>query len=344
LATIADESNRGAILARQLVDLSRPTDPEPASVDLGEILSRAAIMLKKTAKAPVEIVADQARTSFFPEMPADQLEQLVIRFGLQVADEYEEPMSLHLLLRRFPDKSGESVHDARPALVYLVACHHGEAPDIDAYRPDTSPPLSRDGGGAVQSVVLSLLERHGGALDVLVNDQGYHAYCIALAAAHTPEVEKAPTEPDRLQLEGRRVLLARPAINSGVRIQGMLEELGATVIVTNNTVGALNQMVSEGPFAFVVLDQTLLGMDPAGMLDRFTQHNGGTGIVVLQPHGPRQQRPPRAGRIARPRNPTRHRTRYPTRYHTRTRPNIEYGAEYDREYRGENGERTLVFD
>ena len=236
VATIADEANRGAMVARQLVDLSRAPETVPDPVDLGDTVIRAATLLRKLIPEPWEVVADEARAEIFPNMPANQLEQLLIRFGLQLADEYDEPGSVHIHIRRPAAEPAHRKGDEFAGYIVMGVASPGASFEPESYTPDTAPALSRDGGGVVQSVALSFLERQGGQLTVLVREGGFHAFRIGLTALDERAAPLGEGE-ETLRLEGANALLVQPAIWSDGVTSALLEEIGASVTVVNNIVG-----------------------------------------------------------------------------------------------------------
>lgn len=286
LTTIADEANRGAILARQLVDLSRPLDAESPTADLGTILKRSASLLKKAIGFPGwQVVADVATVELYPEMPQSQLEQLFIRFGLQLTDEYDHAQTLHLLMRRPGTVPLGDVEPACDAVVLVVVSPLDHPPDLRSYQVDESPPLSRDGGGVIQSVVLSLLERHGGSLDILVNEAGYHAYRVCLTQRSDPDepADAGGPEDDVMEtLTGWSVLLARPATLRWSVTHLLLKDMGADIKHVNNVVAALHELEHGRRFHAVFIDESLLGMDPSGTLRKALRFQPEAAFVLLR--------------------------------------------------------------
>ena len=229
----------------------------------------------------LEVVADEARAEIFPNMPANQLEQLLIRFGLQLADEYDEPGSVHIHIRRPAAEPAHRKGDEFAGYIVMGVASPGASFEPESYTPDTAPALSRDGGGVVQSVALSFLERQGGQLTVLVREGGFHAFRIGLTALDERAAPLGEGE-ETLRLEGANALLVQPAIWSDGVTSALLEEIGASVTVVNNIVGGMDRLERRDTFGLVVIDELLLGMDPGAMIDRIRKRAPAISVIVLQ--------------------------------------------------------------
>lgn len=284
LATIGDEANRGAILARQLVDLSRPVEQSEPEESLRETVCRAVAALRTILPGGWEVVAREGEERMMPAMPARQLEQLLVRFSLQLAEEHEDPGTLNLVVDPVVTEADEAPDDA-PGLVHLLVTRPGRDPAPEALVPDPTPPLSRDGGGVIQSVALSLLERYGGGLDVMVDASGFHGFRVHLVPASLARHPGRELGPRPVDLGGWRVLLARPAIGMESETQQLLRELGAEVVRVNNVVAAYSQL-GDGPiFRAVFIDEVLLGVSPGASLARLLRLQPQAAVVLLRDAG-----------------------------------------------------------
>jgi hypothetical protein len=148
--------------------------------------------------------------------------------------------------------------------------------------PDPAPPLSRDGGGVIQSVMLALLERYGGALEVLIDPHGRQAYRVSLAPASRPASPSPQIDSREDDLVGWHILLVRPAIGLASETQYLLLAMGADVTRTNNIVGAYSRLGEGTPFQAVFIDEFLLGMDPEAALTRILRLQPEAAIVLVR--------------------------------------------------------------
>ena len=282
LTTIAEEANRGAILARQLVDLSRSEEYRDDDTDIGNTIQRSANMLKKALCDGWQVVADTVNTSICPPMPSNQLEQVVIRFGLQLADEYESPGTLHLLVRPPAEKHLQDVGADHDAVMFLVVTEASAAPSLEAYELDTAPPRSKDGGGAVQSVALSLLEHYGGSLDVLRHASAHRGYRIRLLRREVRPPSTDVNHVDAIRdIVGWRILLVQPVVHDRNEARDVLESLGANVTRVNNIVAAFSRLEKGERFHAILMEESLLGMNPLGAVRKVVRHQPEVPLVVM---------------------------------------------------------------
>jgi signal transduction histidine kinase len=281
LDTIVHEASRGGVLAQQLVDLTQNQRGEQVRAPLESTISRAAMILGRALPEGWGVTSDVTQGLGVPSMPEGQLEQLFIRFGLMLADEYEEPCVVHILARKVGD-GYLSIVDARyDAVVFLVAVPLAKELNLGGYVLDTRPPLSRDGGGVIQSVVLSILERHGGAMDVLANPGGYHGYRVSLPFLDEDEEGAKATGFLPPALQDWSVLLAQPATERHEETAVLVRGLGCETELTNNVVGVYSKFKQGGRYQVLIISGTLLGMDPAGTLNRMIQHDPTMAIAVI---------------------------------------------------------------
>ncbi len=288
LSTISIEADRGAVLARQLVDLSQPVDTTGAPVPVTETVERAAVSLKSALLEGWDVRVDTQNHPGGSALPPSQLEQLLVRFGLQLSDEYEDPARLWLLVRPIVSGGGlQDVGEGTQTIVFLLVTASGDDADLADYQLDPAPPLSRDGGGVIQSIVLSMLERNGGNLDVLVNPAGFHGYRVCLAPAEVRE-DKEPSHAshDMPQLSGWKVLLIRPAtLHLQSETLAMLEELGAETARANNIVAAYSRLEEGNRYRAIFIDESLLGMNAESNLRRILEYQPDVALVLIRNSG-----------------------------------------------------------
>lgn len=302
LRTIAYEASRGANLARQLVDLSRPAEDEDSTVEVREILTRAAAMLQRADPARAwEIRPEIEQASWKSRMPSSQIEQLVIRFGLQAMDGHDTPGVVRIACRS-PSVDGVFRGPAGCVAVLIIAGMPKQPPcELSALSPDPVPPLSRDGGGLIQSVVLSVLERSGGSMELLRQPDGYPAYRIYLPGVE-PErpaaVAASGTDP-LVAFRGWSILLVEPPGGGLLDVPEAEQALRWNVSRANNMVAALDRAEKGGVFHAVLLDDRLLGEDPNDVLRRIRRSSPAARCLVMTAGGQAPWIPPGEATAAR---------------------------------------------
>ena len=286
--TIALESDRGAALARQLVDLCEPTEERQIQGNIRMAVIGAAAMLGKVAQAEGwQIVTDHGCPDALTSMPRNPLEQMLIRFGLQVIDQYDEPGTLHVQIVEPGSHALFPKMERCSAWAFLGAAQDEKRPVLECdWKEDDGPMLFHDGGGVVQSVVLSVLERFGGRLDVLICNDREHGYRIALPEPE--EIDETERESGTQPGSSRRwhtfrVLVAQAANQQAVDPHALRYILQGEMHTSNNVVAAHQRLEQDGPYDVVILEISLLGHDPQAALHKLTRLAPSASFVVVGP-------------------------------------------------------------
>lgn len=279
VATILQQADRGASLARQLISLSEiDTTGRPAD-DLGQHARNAAELLR-VAISPLWSIEVDAE-GIFPPVPIDgnQLEQIMVNLGLLAAEEWETPGMLRLRLR--PGDWGKE--GAREAVVDVVA----GPPGMEVQPVDDARRVDIEDAGVIESVVRSVIEGVGGSLHILSDHEGHHAYRAVIPGLLASRQRSAartglPAEvSDRLR--DQKILIARPRDGATVDIEARLARLGASIEFATDLMVVLGRMESKFPFDAVIIDRRLLGDSAEALLGAMLKLKPGVGFVVLCP-------------------------------------------------------------
>ena len=281
LATILKEAGRGGVLAQQLVDLTQSRGTQTARAPLDSTITRASMILGRALPEGWAVHHEADKELGVPPMPEGQLEQLFIRFGLMLADEYDDLCTLHILAQPVGDGYLRVVDSTHDVVVFLVAVPNGQELNLSRYVLDTRPPLFRDGGGVIQSVVLSILERHGGAMDVLVDPSGHHGYRVSLPFLDEDEKIANATEILPPALQDWTVLLAQPASDRHEQTAVLVRGLGCETDLTNNVVGVYSKFKQGQTYQVLIISAPLLGMDPEATINKLIEQDPSMAIAII---------------------------------------------------------------
>lgn len=267
IAVIERETQRGAALARRLMELSREQPSSMPSGPVGREMEQAAEMLQVALDRgwQVESTAD-------PELPpadiADsRLQQMIMNLGLVAASALDQPGQLQVSVRlaRPEDESPNS-------LVLDILAAPEQIP-IHSWQVDQSASVEREGVGVIHSVVRTMLEEAGGRLEVLRSTGpglGFRSLLpVRLTAPRAPGAPDA-TEPGK----ERRILLALASEHKAGRLQEALATIGELIVVTDMS-SFLDRVENNGVFTGIVVSHALLG-EEAGAAFRVVRN--------LQPH------------------------------------------------------------
>jgi signal transduction histidine kinase len=283
LKAIIRESQRGAVLASQMLDLSRTGIRSKTCEHLAEHVERAADLLRVTLSADWQVITDISGDYASLPLTDVQLEQTVLNLGLLVADELAVPGLVHLRVR---PPSAEPVFNVGEqfAAVVLVAAYGNQA-ETSEPAPLVEAQTTAVEAGVVQSVVRSMLEEVGGRMDVLVARGGRHSYrcCFPLQAASDTRMSALSGLPEELRahIANWKVLMAGPGFDGRSDREQFLKDLGLSLETAGDIVTALQHVEAGRDLHAMVFDRTLLGDEADALLRAILKIRPKAGLVVL---------------------------------------------------------------
>lgn len=262
LESIVGLSSRGADLADRLAGLSRmDAGGEPAQ-DVEDHVSRSGDLLR-TALDPawrIEVSSDGK----VPPVPlgGSQLEQILLGIGLTATDALDSPGFLRLSLRT----GGDDGQASQGPLCVVITISASYGPPQGVHDSQDLAPVPADDTGVVASVIRSLLEDHGGKLEVFPGRDGCYVYRMVLPTFHLAREEVAAglglPESVRAALKGCRVLLALPAGHLATDLEDRLKVLGLVGEAVHTLHDLLERVDAEPSPETLIVDRRLLGGEP----------------------------------------------------------------------------------
>lgn len=290
LTVITEETQKGVVLSRQLLELSRSGAGGRPSENLAGNVAEAAALLR-IALSPEWTVKPTIQGSYSAVLLAPaQVEQVVLNLGLLAADAQSRPGTVTISLNR-PGQGPLLDVGNQYAAVILIS---GES----AHLPESALPVQpvtpvTDEGGVISSVVRAIVEEAHGRLDQLSAVDGLCVYRVCLPHLDTRS-DMAPA--GRLSTDQITDLLARWRImlaGTGRELD-MLEtkllSIGAHVDRKANVVSILASVERTRELDVLVMEKSILGEDEHNLLKVLRELCPRLGIVILgqdpkQTHG-----------------------------------------------------------
>ena len=282
LKAIIHESQRGAVLASQLQDLSRTGVKGKPCDQLAEHVEKAAGLLRVGLAVDWEVVTD-VQGEFSPVPVTDiQVEQILVNLGLLVADELPNPGFVHIRVR---PPSGEPMFDVGDefAAVVLLAAYGSKTEAGGEFHPEAQTTATE--AGVIQSVVRSVLEEVGGRLDSLVAIGGRHSYrvCLPLLVSSDGRMSAMAGIPEELKsyLSTWKVLLAGASWTGKGDFEQRLKDLGMDIHLAGDIVAALQHVEADRDLHAMIFEKKLLGDQADALLKAILKLRPSAGTVLL---------------------------------------------------------------
>jgi len=280
---IVREAERGAALARQLMDLSRTGAQGTPCRNLAEHVENAAGLLRVGLSSSWQVVADVQKPLADVPLTDVQVEQCVVNLGLLTADELSKPGFLHVRAREPGHEALLDVGDEYAAVILISA--YGPEAETPGNLLHTEAQTTASEAGVIQSVVRSMVEEVGGRVDQLVAPSGRHSYRVCLPLLATTESRMSTlaglSEELRVELLRWQVLVASVSAENRAKMVAHLKELGMTVRAAEDVVSALQHVEADRDMTGMVLERELLGNEADALVRAIIKLRPRAGIVVL---------------------------------------------------------------
>ena len=283
LSAIVKESQRGATLAGQMLDLSRTGVRGNPCATFAEHVEKAAALLRVALSADWQVIAD-VQGEIPPVTLTDiQVEQVIVNLGLIASDELGKPGVLHIRVREPATESLVGVDQEAAVVTWISA--YGAQPDFPDILSHPEAQTTAEESGVIQSVVRSLVEEVGGRVDVIVAPGDHHSFRFSLPPFSTSErrmsaVASVPEEL-RMCLTSWKILLAISQRESFKPIEEYLKEIGMAVTVAEDVVSALQHVEADCDLNAMVFDRRVLGEEADALLKAIIKLRPRGGLVVL---------------------------------------------------------------
>ena len=283
LRAIIKESQRGAALAGQMLDLSRTGVKGSPCATFAEHIEKAAGLLRVALSADWQVIADVQGK--FPTVPLTdiQVEQVIVNLGLIASDELGKPGVLHIRVRE--PASEPRMNMGKEAAVAALISAYGTQPDLPDVMIHPEAQTTAEESGVIQSVVRSVIEEVGGRIDAIVTPGNHHSFRFSLppfsASEHRMSAMASVPEELRMYLVSWKILLAGSGRKDTRQIEEYLKEIGIAVTVAEDIVSALQHVEADRELSAIVCDRRVLGEEADALLRAIIKLRPRAGLVVL---------------------------------------------------------------
>ncbi|QXE91617.1 PAS domain-containing protein [Geomonas subterranea] len=263
-------AQRAADLVRQILSFSRHTEQERKPVHLAAIIDDACRLLRSSLPTSIAMVKEVAVTPDADKVLADptQLHQVLMNLGTNAAHAMlPEGGALTVSLREVAAGSPELA-----PFPFLAPVPHLHLTVRDTGRGMESRMLERifdpyfttkpagEGTGLGLAVVHGIVKNHGGA--IAVHSEPGRGTCFEVfLPAVSLEITLEEEVPEQLLQGSERILFVDDEESLTVLGQGILENLGYSVVTSSNSAGALDIFRADpSRFDLVITDLTMPGL------------------------------------------------------------------------------------
>ena len=277
------ESQRGAVLAGQLLDLSRTGVKASPCEKLAQHIESSVTLLRVGLSVDWQVIADIEGAFSTVGLTDTQVEQVIVNLGMLVADEQGAPGFVHVRVRQPGDESLTDVGHEFAAVAVISA--YGPDAEGEEQRFKMEADTTAGEAGVIQSVVRSMLEEVGGRFDIMITPGGKHSYrvCFPRLVDSDDRMSALASVPEevRMVVANWKVLLASTSRPERAALEEYLEELGMTVEIAGDIVSALQHVEAGRELNMMVFDRKLLGEEADALLKAIRKLRPQAGFTVL---------------------------------------------------------------
>ena len=288
IEVIISQTQRGARLSRQLVDLSRSSDvDDQPSGNLADNINEVVELLRVALSSRWTINAETAGN--FPPVPlsATQIVQILLNLGLLAADALKNPGQIGLYLS-LPDAHSRDL--SRYAAVVTLSASAVAANGhyiMESQQKDSQSAAVAmvDTTGVITSVVRALIEDAGGRLDDIYISSVKRIYRVCLPFAETIgqtdrfKLKKAVSKDDS-RFKQWKILLAcsDPRLD---RLEKMLADAGADVVIKHAMDAVLAVIDGDPKPDVLIADKRIFGAEADSLLKAIRKVCPHSGIIII---------------------------------------------------------------
>lgn len=290
LDAIQQQTQRGALLSRQLLALSHAGERGQPGTRIELHLDDAAALLRAELNPAWEVEVNASGTFAPVALSSGQVEQIVLNLGLLAADTLACPGKLTISLAK---RGSVDFNDLPESFVTCLtvtaelACEIKDSRQFDASQPLSAkviPPVSDS--GVVMSVVKSLLQEAHGVLNLRTQPERscvYNLYFPSLALENVPQNVSIEDHPVELgsYLSGWHLLLVSTDAVRRDSLTQVLQALGIIIEQTSTLSSALEGELSLRKQDIILLDLNLCGNEDIKQIKALLEQHPHSGMIVL---------------------------------------------------------------
>ncbi len=272
LAELEDSVRRGAALTRQLLLFARREVSTRETLDLGQVLSEAAPMLRRLIPENIPVVMEFGSEPLPVDGDRGQLQQVLMNLVVNAVDAMPDGGSLAVRAGRSADTLWWEVADSGAGMTDEVQRR--------LFEPFFT--TKRMGTGLGLAVAHGIVTTHGGRIEVTSTAGDGTTFRITLpsSAERAGELENRPAADSFETGHGERVLVVEdePAARAG--LADILDMLGYTVESVESAEAALDLQAPQ-PFDVLLTDYVLPGKNGLELASILREIHPGLGVVLM---------------------------------------------------------------
>ncbi len=284
LAVIDKETQKGSLLSRMLLDLSRSGEPGNPSDNLADNVKEAASLLRIALSHGWTVRTDIRGKCQTVSLTPSQVEQVLLNLGLLVADAQPRTGTIMITLSPPGQEHLLAVENNFAAVILISTSIPGETNEQQESRSAEHAIPIIDEGGVILSVVRSIVEEADGKLEHLTAPGGLSLYRICLPHLDTQgsasEIHSLPQNELSVYVSRWHVIFTASDVVMDAFIRG-LQAIGTTVDQKKDIVSTLACLESAKDLDAIVIDSRVLGTESTGLLHAIVKLAPHVGIVVF---------------------------------------------------------------
>jgi len=289
---VKQNASRAANLVRQLLAFSRQQTLRPRVLDVSEVISELAHLLRRVIGETIDLKLDFGRDVGLVRCDQGQLEQVILNLAVNARDAMGGGGELLIRTRDLDQAAPRAIRDQRmPAGRYVVIAvkdtGSGIPEDIRGriFEPFFTTKAVGSGTGLGLATVYGIVEQTGGFLD-LESEVGVGTTFSIFLPVHAAEAvaQKAdPKEPSARDLSGAEtILLVEDEDPVRVFSARALRNKGYHVIEARTAEAALDILADrEVRIDLLITDVVMPGMDGPTLVREIRQSRPGTKVVCI---------------------------------------------------------------
>lgn len=293
---IKQNANRAAGLVRQLLAFSRRQTLRPQVIELGDVISDAAALLRRLIGERITLDVEHARDLWPVKVDVNQFEQVIVNLAVNARDAMPDGGTLTIRTNNVPAAGcadyGQALPEADYVMVEVADTGTGIPPEImdKIFEPFFSTKEVGKGTGLGLSTVYGIVQQTGGTIladSVAGRGSTFRVFLPrhVAGAADAEEEAPRPAEPEPraadLTGQGRRVLLVEDEDAVRAFASRALANRGYEVLSAASGVEALELMDKGGKVDLVISDVVMPEMDGPTLLRELRARDPGMKVIFI---------------------------------------------------------------
>ncbi|MEP9353700.1 response regulator [Xanthobacter sp. KR7-65] len=291
---IKQNANRAAGLVRQLLAFSRRQTLRPQVIELTDVISDAAALLRRLIGERITLDVAHGRDLWPVKVDVNQFEQVIVNLAVNARDAMPDGGTLTLRTANVPASGcaayGQALPEGDYVMIEVADTGTGIPPEImdKIFEPFFSTKEVGKGTGLGLSTVYGIVQQTGGAIlaeSELGQGTTFRVFLPRHVAGAEPEEPPRPAEPEPkaadLTGQGRRVLLVEDEDAVRAFASRALANRGYEVLAAASGIEALELMDQGDRVDLVISDVVMPEMDGPSLLRELRARDPALKVIFI---------------------------------------------------------------